>query len=147
MKKKILPPTHFIILLALAVIFHIIFPLGAIYFPYNLAGFILILLGVVLNLWTDWMFKKSKTTVKPYEKPKFFHAKGPFRISRHPMYLGMLSILLGVSVVLGSIIPFLFSAVFVIIIERKFIPVEENNMEETFGYRYQAYKKKVRRWI
>ena len=63
------------------------------------------------------------------------------------MYLGMLAILLGTAIFLGSITVLIPPVVFIIIIERLFIPVEEKNLEKKFGNKYLEYKKRVRRWI
>jgi len=148
MKKKILPPTYFCILLVLSVIFHFIVPvLKLIPGPYNYVGIVLIGLGIWIDIWADALFKKIETTVKPHEMPSFLETSGPFRISRHPMYLGMAGVLFGVAVVLGSLITFAFPVLFIIIMEALFIPVEEKNVEKAFGKRFLEYKKRVRRWI
>ena len=73
--------------------------------------------------------------------------KGPFRFSRHPMYLGMAAILLGAGFIFGSLVTFLVTVVFIITMEMVFISVEEKNMTEIFGENYINYKKHVRRWI
>ena len=79
--------------------------------------------------------------------PNFFVTSGPFKLSRHPMYLGMMSILLGVAIFLGSLITFSFPIIFIMIMEKRFIPLEEKNLEKKFGNQYVDYKKRVRRWI
>ena len=117
MKKKIMPPTFFIILLLLSLGFHFVFPVFKfVFLPYNYTGVVLIIFGIVINLWTDSLFKKNQTTVKPHKTPNFFITNGPFRLSRHPMYLGMASILIGESIILGSLISFIFPIIFIIII-------------------------------
>ena len=148
MNKKIMPPTYFIVLLFSSIGLHFLFPvMKLISSPYNYLGILIIIFGIILNLWTDSLFKKRQTTVKPHEMPNFFISSGPFRISRHPMYLGMILILLGVAVFLGSLISFVFPIIFVMIIEKLFIPMEEKNLEKEFGDKYIAYKKRVRKWI
>jgi len=148
MNKKIMPPTYFIVLLFSSIGLHFLFPvMRLISLPYNYLGILIIIFGIILNLWTDSLFKKRQTTVKPHEMPNFFISSGPFRISRHPMYLGMILILLGVAVFLGSLISFVFPIIFVMIIEKLFIPMEEKNLEKKFGDKYIAYKKRVRKWI
>jgi len=148
MKRKIMPPTYFFILLFLSVAFHFIFPIiKLIYPPYTYLGFAFIALGVVLNIWADLLLKKKKTTVKPHEKPAHLITSGPFGISRNPQYLGFTAILLGVVILHGTLIMFLFPVVFVIIIETKFIPMEEKNLGSAFGRKCLEYKKNVRRWI
>ena len=148
MKKKIMPPTFFLILLLLSIGFYFLFPIFKFVFsPYNYLGIVLIVFGIIINIWTDTIFKKKQTTVKPHEIPNFFIVSGPFKLSRHPMYVGMLSILFGTAIFLGSLSPFFFPLIFIIIIEKLFIPMEEENLEKKFGNKYLDYKKRVRRWI
>ena len=56
-------------------------------------------------------------------------------------------ILLGLAILLGSLIMFLFPIVFAILMELIFIPFEEENLERIFGEKYFDYKKRTRRWI
>jgi protein-S-isoprenylcysteine O-methyltransferase Ste14 len=148
MKTNLQPPAYFFASLLLLVGLHFLFPLmRLIVSPYRYLGIALIAFGVILNLWTDSLFKKYETTVKPYETPTYLEVSGPFRISRHPMYLGMVSILLGIAVALGSLVPFVVPILFVIVTEVMFIPFEEEKLEHTFKEEYIDYRKKVRRWI
>ena len=148
MKNKILPPTYFLIFLALIAGLHFIFPITKIiHSPYNWLGIVLIIFGSAVNLWADSIFKKEKTTVKPHEKPSVLIVSGPFRLSRHPMYLGMTAILFGIAILLGSLTSFILLVIFVILMQKLFIPTEEKNLEATFGQKYLDYKKKVRCWF
>jgi protein-S-isoprenylcysteine O-methyltransferase Ste14 len=148
MKTKILPPTYFMLFLFLSFGLHFIIPvLTIIHVPYSYLGFVFIISGIILNLWADKAFKNSKTTVKPYEQPSALETGGTFRISRHPMYLGMTFILLGEALLLGSLITFIFPVLFIILSEILYIPYEEKNLEQVFGEEYREYKKRVRRWI
>jgi len=72
---------------------------------------------------------------------------GPYRFSRHPMYLGMAVLLIGVWLLLGTLTPAVVVPAFVCIMELRFIRAEEASMEQTFGADYRDYRKKVRRWI
>jgi len=148
MKRKIMPTHYLLIFLILAFVLHILVPVmkiisGSIAYT----GLLFIAFGVVINLWTDRLFKKGKTTVKPFELPASLETSGPFRISRHPMYLGMLAILLGTAVLLGSLMCFIAPVLFPVAMEIFYISHEERNMEKVFGSAYLEYKKRVRRWI
>jgi len=148
MKKKILPPTYFWIILLISITIYFIFKNEKIIpFPYNLIGIIFIIFGITINIITDNIFKKGETTVKPHEKPSSLIISGPFKISRHPMYLGMTSILIGASIILETLISFIFPIIFIIIINKKFIPLEEKNLTDIFKQEYIDYKNKVRKWI
>ncbi len=148
MKQKIMPPAYFFILLLSYIALYFMFPVKQIIpEPYSYVGFVLIVFGITINIWADILFKKNQTTVKPHEMPSSFMISGPFHISRHPMYLGMASILFGIAIWLNSVISFVVPILFMTIIDRSFIPVEEKNLEKRFGNRYIDYKKRVRRWI
>jgi len=146
--KKIFPPTHFYTYLFLSVLLHFLFPVKQIIHPpFIYLGWILIVAGSGLNIWTDQIFKKYKTTVKPNEKPSKFIDHGPFSFSRNPMYLGMAAFLFGTKIFLGSIISFIGTILFIIAMEIVFIPDEEKSMVDAFGTEYENFKAKVRKWI
>lgn len=145
MARSIFPTTYLTLCVILMVGLDFVYSLPVLGAKYNLLGGGLIILGIFLNLWADQIFKKERTTVKPNETPGQMIVKGPFKVSRNPMYLGMVLGLLGIAILLDSAISFLFPILFVLIIERKFIPVEEQALEKRFGKEYLNYKKRVRR--
>lgn len=148
MERKIMPTTWFLCFLALIILLN--FLIGekkVIPFPYNQFGWIPVILGIVLNLWTDNLFKKHQTTVKPYLKPSCFIIKGPFCISRNPMYLGMLFILAGTAILLKSVFLLLPSLLFVFVMDRFYIRKEELHLTEQVGEDFLKYKRNVRRWL
>ncbi|HMF72321.1 MAG TPA: isoprenylcysteine carboxylmethyltransferase family protein [Flavitalea sp.] len=146
--KALMPDGYFVILLAMSILFDSIFPIvKIIFYPYSLIGIILIIIGLSLTFVANFILLKKKTSIKPLEKPSELIISGPFKFSRNPIYLGMALILFGVEIVLGWLSPFLFPIMFVIIINKSFIPIEENNLEKLFGGKYLDYKKRVRRWI
>ena len=146
-KNQILPPTYLFFYLLLSLLFHFLFPVAKITSIYRYFGIVLIAGGLIINLWTDSMFKKEKTTVKPNKAPTKLLSSGPFCFSRHPMYLGFIMLLVGVSVVLGSFSSFVGPLFMYITFEKKFIPLEEKQMEKSFGKKYLEYKNRVRRWL
>ncbi|NMB57462.1 isoprenylcysteine carboxylmethyltransferase family protein [Candidatus Beckwithbacteria bacterium] len=145
---NLLPPTYFFIYLMAAILLHLIFPIKTIVqAPYSYSGAIFIILGAILNIWADSMFKKRKTTVKPFEKPTVLIIDGSFRFTRHPIYLGFVSILFGLALLLGTVTSFFAPILMFITLEKKFIPQEEKNLEEVFGKEYLDYKNRVKRWL
>ena len=142
------PPTYFIIILILQIALHFVFPIVQLYnSPLRWLGIALIVFGSWLNLEADGIFKKRKTTVKPFEKSSVLVTDGPFRISRHPMYLGMVAIFLGIAVACGSLVTFGAPVLFAVLMQVLFMGHEERSMEQTFGQEYLEYRKRVRRWI
>jgi protein-S-isoprenylcysteine O-methyltransferase Ste14 len=146
--KKFLPPTHFFTYLIISVLLHFFLPVAQIIeLPFNWLGFVFFFFGGILNIWTDQLFKKNKTTVKPDEKPALLIQTGPFKFSRNPMYLGMALLLFGAGIILGSVMSFAGFIIFVLAMEFSFIPQEEKILAEQFGQDFESYKRKVRRWI
>ena len=138
--RKIMPTNYFIALLILSIILHFVLPIRKIFHPpITYIGFLFIAFGAIMNLWTDRLFNQKNTTVKPYLNPSELITTGPFQLSRHPMYLGMASVLLGVAINHGTVSTFIPPTIF--------IPIEEKNLTNVFGEEYLVYKQKVRRWI
>lgn len=63
------------------------------------------------------------------------------------MYLGMMIILFGTWIFLGSLSPLFVIPVFFLFIQEIFIKYEEPFLENIFGDQYREYKSKVRRWL
>jgi len=148
MKKAVLPPTYLFLAIGVMVALHFLLPgRHVIGFPWNLLGIVPLGVGIALNLVADRAFKAHATTVKPFEDSTVLITGGVFRISRHPMYLGFVLILIGIAVLMGSLTPYAVIVVFAMLMEVVFIRVEERMLEEKFGDTWLAYKAKVRRWI
>lgn len=146
--KSVLPPVYFLAAIIGAVLLHFLFPIRQVLeFPWRLFGLAFLAVGMVLNALADRAFKKHETTVKPFEESRALVTGGVFGISRHPMYLGMALILLGLATLLGSAAPFAVIPVFAVALDRVFIVQEERMLEETFGDRFRRYRTRVRRWI
>ena len=146
--KKVLPPTYFFVAIVLTVAIHFVLPLRQwLHFPWRLLGLFPIGFGIALNLVADQVFKRRGTTVKPFEVSKALVTDGVYGLSRHPMYLGMVSIILGIALLLGSLLPFGVVVLLALLFDHLFIGPEERILEDTFGDAFRDYKDRVRRWI
>jgi len=146
--QRILPPTYLLVPLVIMLAIHFIFPgVTIIPLPWNFLGLIPLTGGILLNLNADRLFHLAGTTVKPFQESTALITQGVFRISRHPMYLGFVLILVGVAILLGSLTPWVIVPVFIVRMEIIYIRVEEHMLEERFGLAWMEYKKKVRRWL
>ncbi len=108
-----------------------------------------VLLGFFITFSSARNFKKKETTVNPIkpEETSQLVTDGFFKITRNPMYLGMVLFLLGLSIYNGLIVGLVFLPLFVGYITFFQIIPEENVMIKIFDEDYKAYMKKVRRWI
>ena len=147
-RKRILPPVYLLVAITAMIVLHFLSPVRkVIVHPYNYLGMLLVLLGLVANIWSGIYFIKRKTTFMPFERSVQLVTDGPFRLSRNPMYVGMVVMLIGVAVLLGSVTPWVMLPAFAVLIDRWFIVFEEKAMAETLGQEYLDYKQRVRRWI
>lgn len=106
-------------------------------------------LGAGIGLAGVVAFYRRSTTVDPHqpEKVTTFVQSGVYRLSRNPMYLGLLLILISCAVYLGNPISLVLFFVFVGYMNRFQIKPEELAMRQKFGNKYRDYCNKVRRWI
>ena len=146
--KKIYPPVYFLGAILLMVTLHYTLPLRTWNIrPWNLAGILLIFLGVSSAIVANIQFRRQDTTVKPFQLSSTVVTAGAFGYSRNPMYLGMVLVLAGIAVIQGSLSPIAVIPLFAWQITARFIREEERSMEEQFGEKYLNYKKSVRRWL
>lgn len=146
--KKIMPPAYLLMAIVVMIALHFLFPaIRIVPAPWNLLGIIPLALGVSLNLVADKAFHRAKTTVKPFEESSVLITSGAFRISRNPMYLGFVLILIGIAVLVGSLTPYVVVFAFAILIDRMFVTAEDQMLAEKFGADWEAYKRHTRRWL
>ena len=105
--------------------------------------------GVLVSLSGIWEFRKAKTTIDPTTPEKASHlvSGGVYRVTRNPMYLGMLFIILAAIFKFGNYYGFIALPFFILYITQFQIKPEERIIEGIFGDEYVHYKSKVRRWL
>jgi protein-S-isoprenylcysteine O-methyltransferase Ste14 len=103
--------------------------------------------GLMLGGTAARLFWKHKTSIKPGDVSTYLLTAGPYSFSRNPIYLGMALVLIGLAAMLGSLMPWLLVPVFVWLINRNVILVEEAMMAAVFGTEYERYCERVRRWL
>ena len=146
--KKVLPPTYLLVAIVLMLALHFLLPVYKIVpTPWNLLGILPLVCGIALNLIADKAFHQVQTTVKPFEESTALLTTGVFRLTRNPMYLGYLLILLGVALIVRSVTPYAVILVFAVLMGRVFIRVEEQMLEKQFGQDWVEYAQEVRRWV
>ncbi len=86
----------------------------------------------------------SKRTDKP---AALLVSGGAFRLSRNPMYVGMVTFLFGVGLATGSLWIMLAALVFFVYLVVYVVPREERYLIRAFGEEYASYCRSVRRWL
>jgi protein-S-isoprenylcysteine O-methyltransferase Ste14 len=150
MQLRIPPPLVMLLAAALMWALHRWLPLGhLIATPWNYFAAIPAVIGRAITVAAGTRFRQARTTfdiLKPREA-SYLVTDGVFRLSRNPMYLGSLLLLIAWAVWLGTVSPWLVPPLFVIFISVVQIIPEEQALEEIFGETYLAYRNSVRRWI
>src|SRR5262245_48745398 len=116
-------------------------------FSCPVCGVVALALGFLMMMWAWWLFRRGDTPIRPTDRASSLVTSGPFRFSRNPMYLGIVVMLLGVALWMGSW-PLLVAPVgFLVFMSLVFIPYEEQRLRDIFGEAYTSYTQRVRRWI
>ena len=94
-------------------------------------------------------FRRVGTTVNPLrpEKASTLVVTGIYRITRNPMYLGLLLVLVAWAVILSNALALILLPAFILYMNHFQIRPEEAALMSTFGPAFRTYKSKVRRWL
>ena len=110
-------------------------------------GGVVIVIGLALLVIANGLFSQAGTNVIPFRPATALVTTGIYRVTRNPMYLGMLAVLLGSAITVGAATALAVPVLFVVIIQSRFILAEEAMLRSTFGAEYEDYCARVRRWL
>jgi protein-S-isoprenylcysteine O-methyltransferase Ste14 len=114
----------------------------------ELLGIVLLAFGLALFVASLRRFAiEGQGTLAPWDPPRAFVVRGPYRFVRNPMISGVILVLLGEALVLRSI-PHAVWALCALALNLAYIPlVEEPQLVRRFGEPYQEYCRRVPRFI
>jgi len=112
------------------------------------SAFPLLIVGALVMLTSIWeFFRRGKGTLAPIDPPKHLVIEGLYRYVRNPMYVGGFAILLGELILVRST-SFVGYLAFVVVAVNVFVMgYEEPTLRRLFGPEYEAYCRRVGRWI
>ena len=147
-RPRVLPPVYLLFSLLLMFALHWLFPIVRIvHEPARLLGILPILIGISTGIWTRLLFARAGTTIKPFQESTTLITQGPFRLTRNPVYVSMILVLIGTALLLGTLSPWFVIPILALILDRRIIRVEEGMLESRFGDQYRNYQLHVRRWL
>ena len=104
--------------------------------------------GTALLLWCVRLFYVAgRGTLAPWAPPKHLVITGLYRISRNPMYVAVLLILVGWAFAFRTVNLWVYAAVVAIGFHLRIVFYEEPWLARTHGAAWQAYRARVPRWF
>ncbi|MEZ0446883.1 methyltransferase family protein [Cellulomonas sp. ICMP 17802] len=110
-------------------------------------GWALVVAFGVWNGWALWMFGRSRTGLLPGQATRAMIEQGPFRLSRNPLYVGLLALYLGVALLAPTFWGLVLFPAAVLLVLWGAIQPEERFLHERFGAAYDDYRRRVPRWL
>jgi len=151
-RVRIFPPAVPVLTIAAGIGLNRVWPLTfEAYVPeaprYALGGALIAGAVLVLGLWSVLLFRSSGQNENPWRPTPAIVERGPYRITRNPMYLQMVLVCAGTGLALANAWILLLTPLCAWLLERLAIRPEEAYLEAKFGPAYLAYKSRVRRWL
>lgn len=131
----------------------VVWLLGWIGFPFGFGiyGPGLALACLIIGLWlmgsAAWRMYRARTTVNPRGQPTVLMTEGVFALSRNPIYLGDVFVVLAAAFWWDAPLGLLVAAGLVWVVTDRFISVEEDCLADSFGDAAALWFSKTRRWI
>ncbi len=112
------------------------------------AGAGMLSIGLALEAWCLASFHRRGQTWNFLVAPSVLVTDGPYRYSRHPVYVGAVAMLLGGTMLFGSPGLGVYLALYVLFVDRVLVArFEEPQLERRFDGDYVRYRDSVRRWL
>ena len=109
---------------------------------------IAIAIGVAILFRCIWDFARvGRGTLAPIDPPSELVVQGLYRYVRNPMYLGVLIILLGETIMFESTAVLLYAAVWLVVVQLFVVLYEEPALRRRFGESYGRYYHAVHHWL
>ena len=114
----------------------------------QVAGMIMVAIGTAIALWCVFTFVFiGKGTPAPFDPPRKLVIRGPYRFVRNPMYIGAGITLTGAALFYQSLSIFIYTGAFFLVTHLFVVLYEEPTLRRTFGDEYEAYFRRVSRWL
>ncbi len=110
-------------------------------------GGVLAVVFVLWNGWTLWVMARNRTAILPGGATALIVQSGPFRLSRNPLYVGLVVLDVAVALLAQSFWALVFVPIGVLALWWGAIRPEEHYLSGKFGPEYEEYRARVRRWL
>jgi protein-S-isoprenylcysteine O-methyltransferase Ste14 len=144
--RRVLPPRALLLAVAAQL------PLLAIARPrFSTAGVLiataLTVAGLAVMIWAERLFQGRQVGVCPFSDAPVLVRNGPYRFTRNPMYVGLVSIDLALIVATGSVANVWSPLALAMWLHYEYVLPEETFLRERFGVLFDSYVHDVPRWL
>lgn len=108
---------------------------------------VLIVAFAVWNASALWLMARHRTALLPGGSTRTILDRGPFGLSRNPLYVGLIALDVGLALLWPSFWALALTPVGVVALWWGAIVPEERYLSAKFGAEYDAYRTRVRRWL
>ena len=115
---------------------------------WNRFGLIVVALAAALLIWILALaITQTPERVKLGLTPSNLMMRGPYQLTRNPMYVAELGLWLGWAIFFGSPLVLIGFLVLWCVVTLIILPREERSLEAAFGQTYLQYQSRVPRWF
>ncbi|MBU4529679.1 MAG: isoprenylcysteine carboxylmethyltransferase family protein [Hoeflea sp.] len=113
----------------------------------RMLGGVLIGAAIGIDLWAMRTLHEARTTILPNRGSSHLVTHGPFSYSRNPIYLANMVLMIGIGFLSLNAWFLVLAVINGILTHFLAVRREENHLIAKFGYQFETYCRKVRRWI
>ena len=145
---RVPPPVLYLAALAIGVALHYAWPLSVLGGSSRyLIGSVLVIVSISIMPPVLRRFRRAATPFDVRKPASALIADGPYRFSRHPAYVSLTLLSLGIGVLLDNGWILILVVPVVLAMDLWVVRREERHLEAKFGEQYRRYKASVRRWL
>ena len=145
------PPLLFLGAVAAGLLLSLALPIGPAPGSANqlavIVGLIFVVLGFALAAFSVRTFTRAGADVVPGRPATTLVTKGPYRVTRNPIYIGFTLVYFGIAILATSVWMLLLLVPLLIVLQKGVVLREEAYLDAKFGEDYQKYKARVPRWL
>lgn len=141
------PPLLLVGLSLVAIVLNLAEPMPLAFPGARTIGVVLIGVALAIDLWAIRTLHEARTAILPNRGSTHLVTHGPFSYSRNPIYTANFVLMIGMG--LFALNAWFLVLAFVDAILTHFLAVrrEENHLLAKFGYQFENYCRRVRRWL
>ena len=113
----------------------------------TIAGVLFVVGWMALAFPSIGRFRRSKTSIIPMRPAEALVLSGPYHYTRNPMYVSLALLTIGCGLLLATWWPIVLLVPTIAAVQQFVILPEERYLQRRFGTEYEAYTRRVRRWL